>query len=99
MNEAMTQISKNDVVRKLEDETEELRDKVTEIVLTVARRRHEIFDWLTRVRKERPTVGLGAIGAFCVAGGIALFFALRPQRKPRRVRHNRTTQHSARSRR
>ncbi|HMI82953.1 MAG TPA: hypothetical protein VK550_02610 [Polyangiaceae bacterium] len=99
MNEAMTQISKNEVVRKLEDETEELRDKVTEIVLMLARRRHEIYDWLTRVRKERPTVGIGAIGAFCVAGGIALFLALRPQRKARRVRRSRTSQNSARSRR
>jgi hypothetical protein len=99
MNLEVAKISKSDGIQKLEKEAEEVRDKVTDIVLTLARRRHEIVDWLMGLRKERRAIGMSVVGAFCVAGGIALFMALSPRRKQSRGHQRRTSHRSPQSRR
>jgi hypothetical protein len=104
MIEGMTEIRQTDAMQNLEKGAEQLRDQVreqaTNIVRELVRRRHDIADWLMEVRKERPAVGLGFLGAFVVAtGGIALLMALRSPRRPRRAAQARTARHSPRSRR
>jgi hypothetical protein len=99
MIEGMTELRQVDSVQKLEKGAEQVRDEVTNVVRALARRRGDIVDWLMQLREERPAAGLAAIGAFLVAGGVALFFALRPQRSHRRSAQRRTSRPARHSRR
>jgi hypothetical protein len=83
MGQGRDDVSGADSPEVLEQEVEELRENVTEVIGKLDRRRHEVFDWRIQLKRNAVPLALTALGFIVFVAGTAGLSAWRRRRRDR----------------
>jgi hypothetical protein len=85
MGERTDDVRDIDSPENLEQEVEDIRDNMTDIVGELDRRRHEVLDWRLQLRRRAGPLAMAAVGLVILVGSAAGLSIWRRRRRNRPV--------------